>query len=364
MQKSGSVDTSTAGTSSITYTVNDAAGNSATATRTVIVSTSAVVDTTPPVITITGSQTVNLTVGDSYTDAGATATDETDGDLTSSISASGSVDTSTAGTSSITYTVNDAAGNSATATRTVIVSVGAISITDQDGNSYSLVTIGSQVWTTENAQTTSYNDGTPIPQVQDKSTFRNLTTGAWRYLVGDQAYGEERGKTYNIYALLGKHDDDPNTPNKTFAPSGFHVSTAQDWDDMLTYLANNGYNSDGTTGFSGGDIANNSLAKSIASDLYWTSGALGSNLSTNNTSGFNAFPHGQYSYTGNSRPDNGDNEDKNEWAQWWTTTPQDGPVNGVQYYKYRWIFSSLNKVWGHGESRYPNEAHLVRFVKD
>ncbi|MGY8793413.1 MAG: BspA family leucine-rich repeat surface protein, partial [Gammaproteobacteria bacterium] len=87
-------------------------------------------DTTPPVISITGSQTVNLTVGDSYTEAGATATDDTDGDITSSISTSGSVDTSAAGTSSITYTVSDAAGNSATATRTVVVKTPELIIAD------------------------------------------------------------------------------------------------------------------------------------------------------------------------------------------------------------------------------------------
>ena len=55
-------------------------------------------DTTPPVITLNGSSTIQLTVGDSWTDPGATATDETDGDITSSITVSGSVDTSTVGT--------------------------------------------------------------------------------------------------------------------------------------------------------------------------------------------------------------------------------------------------------------------------
>jgi hypothetical protein len=79
-------------------------------------------DTTPPVITIIGSSTINLTVGDSYTDAGATATDDIDGDLTSSISTSGTVDTSTASTYTITYSVSDSSGNSSSATRSVIVS--------------------------------------------------------------------------------------------------------------------------------------------------------------------------------------------------------------------------------------------------
>jgi surface protein len=83
------------------------------------------VDTTAPVITLIGSSAINLTIGDTYTDAGATASDDVDGNLTSSITTSGSVNTSTAGTYTISYSVSDAAGNTATVVqRTVIVSAG------------------------------------------------------------------------------------------------------------------------------------------------------------------------------------------------------------------------------------------------
>ena len=81
-------------------------------------------DTTAPTITLTGEATINLSVGDTYTDAGATASDDVDGDITSSVTTSGSVDTSTAGTYVITYSLTDAAGNTTTLTRTVIVSAG------------------------------------------------------------------------------------------------------------------------------------------------------------------------------------------------------------------------------------------------
>ena len=73
-----------------------------------------------PVITRTGPATINLTVGDSYTDAGATAADAIDGSVT--VTPSGTVDTSVAGTYTVTYNASDAAGNAATSvTRTVIV---------------------------------------------------------------------------------------------------------------------------------------------------------------------------------------------------------------------------------------------------
>ena len=84
-------------------------------------------DTTPPVITLNGSSTIQLTVGDSWTDPGATATDDTDGDITSSITVSGTVDTSTVGTYTLVYYVADAASNTASLTRTVVVNPAATS---------------------------------------------------------------------------------------------------------------------------------------------------------------------------------------------------------------------------------------------
>ncbi len=114
------VDTNAGGVYVVTYNVSDAAGNAATEiTRTVNV----IPDTTAPIITRIGAATINLELGASYTDQGATATDNIDGDLTSSIVVGGDVfDTNIVGAYVITYNVSDAAGNAATeATRTVNV---------------------------------------------------------------------------------------------------------------------------------------------------------------------------------------------------------------------------------------------------
>ena len=79
------------------------------------------VDTVKPVLTLKGDTNVTLTVGDTYIDEGATATDNKDGNITANISVDNPVDTATAGTYIITYTVSDEAGNEATETRTVTV---------------------------------------------------------------------------------------------------------------------------------------------------------------------------------------------------------------------------------------------------
>ncbi|MDX8389757.1 MAG: DUF5011 domain-containing protein [Mariprofundaceae bacterium] len=82
-----------------------------------------VVDTVAPAIILNGSATVSLNIGDSYADAGATASDDVDGDITANIAVGGdSVDTTIAGTYMVTYNVSDAAGNSASeVTRIVTV---------------------------------------------------------------------------------------------------------------------------------------------------------------------------------------------------------------------------------------------------
>ena len=76
-------------------------------------------DTTNPVITILGSNPATVTQNSTYTDAGATATDNVDG--TVNVTTSGTVNTATVGAYTITYSATDAAGNTATATRTVNV---------------------------------------------------------------------------------------------------------------------------------------------------------------------------------------------------------------------------------------------------
>ena len=109
---SGSVGAS-AGSYVLTYTASDRAGNTATATRTVIVS-----DTTPPAISLVGSASMRQTEGETFVDPGASATDIVDGSVP--VSASGTVG-ATAGTYEIQYSATDAAGNTGTALRTVVV---------------------------------------------------------------------------------------------------------------------------------------------------------------------------------------------------------------------------------------------------
>ena len=135
------------------------------------------------------------------------------------------------------------------------------------------VTIGTQIWQTTNLNVITYRDGTPIPEVTDPTAWANLTTGAWCYYNNDQVNGAIYGKLYNWYAVAGIHDTDPITPNKTLAPSGYHIPTDDEWTTITTYL--------GGEGVAGGKM------KSTGTSLWYSP-----NQDATNSSGFTGLPGG------------------------------------------------------------------------
>ena len=75
------VDTSVIGSYTVTYNVDDSNGNAATG----VIRTVNVTDTTAPVITLVGDAVVDLSVGDTYSESGATASDNYDGDISADV---------------------------------------------------------------------------------------------------------------------------------------------------------------------------------------------------------------------------------------------------------------------------------------
>jgi len=98
-------------------------------------------------------------------------------------------------------------------------------ITDKDGNVYTSVTIGTQVWMVENLKTTKYSDGTSIPLVTDNEEWANLTTPGYCWYDNDISYKNPYGALYNAYAVrTGK-----------LCPTGWHVPTDTEWATLLNH---------------------------------------------------------------------------------------------------------------------------------
>ena len=187
------VDSNTIGSYTVTYTVNDASGNQATAVRTVIVE-----DSTPPTITLIGSNPASVEVGNSYSDAGATATDAYDGDITSSITTTSNVNINTVGSYTVTYTVTDSSSNSATATRTVnVVDTTAPVITLSGANPVD-VDLGT-TYNDAGATATDANDGDLTASITVSSNVDTNTVGTYTvtYTVSDAA-GNQATETRTV----------------------------------------------------------------------------------------------------------------------------------------------------------------------
>lgn len=142
-------------------------------------------------------------------------------------------------------------------------------VTDADGNTYDVVKIGEQVWMKSNLRTTHYADGTEIERT---TTCKEKEPRYYK--------DEETGEVYyNGYAA-----------NLKICPSGWHVSSTDDWTKLEDYLVRAGR-------YSCGKIET-SIAKSLASTEGWDNHndsecAIGYNpRTTNNSTGFSALPVG------------------------------------------------------------------------
>jgi uncharacterized protein (TIGR02145 family) len=154
-------------------------------------------------------------------------------------------------------------------------------IDDVSGYTYNLVQIGEQVWTKENLKTTKYRNG-DIIGTTDPLTL-NISNDAspkyqWAY-SGDELMVYNYGRLYTWYAAVD---------NRNICPTGWHVSSDEDWTVLTNYLKNNGYSFEGN----GDDVA-----MSLASKYTWfenitIGGNVGNDPASNNSTGFSATAGG------------------------------------------------------------------------
>ncbi len=104
---------------------------------------------------------------------------------------------------------------------------GTPTVTDIDGNVYNTVQIGTQCWMAENLKTTTYNNGTLIPNVTNGNEWYNLTTGAYVWYDNDISWKDQYGALYNWFTV-----NDSNG----LCPSGWHVPTSNKWTVLENFI--------------------------------------------------------------------------------------------------------------------------------
>ncbi|MBR0305028.1 MAG: fibrobacter succinogenes major paralogous domain-containing protein, partial [Bacteroidales bacterium] len=157
---------------------------------------------------------------------------------------------------------------------------------DIDGNTYNTVWIGNQCWMKENLRTTKYADGTSIALGSIMSTI----TANRYYPNNDPSNVSTYGYLYNWKAVMRNSSSSSMNPSgvQGICPTGWHVPSDAEWTQLTDYVgAQSQYQCNGSS---------TNIAKALASTTGWETSsntcAVGNNQSSNNVTGFNAFPAG------------------------------------------------------------------------
>ena len=228
-----------------------------------------------------------------------------------------------------------------------------ICIDSRDYKIYKTVTIGEQTWMAENM---AY-----LPSVSLS------TDGSWTepyyYVYGYEGTNIAAAKATDNYKMYGvlynwvaamAGATDSNTSSgrvQGICPEGWHLPSDAEWTQLATYLADNGYNYDGTTG--GGHTK---VAKALASIYGWNEssaeGAVGNTdfPEYRNKSRFSALPGG---YCSPNTPF----KNLGICGYWWSTTESNTEfvyIRRILYNMEQVMQGTGNKICGFS----------VRCVKD
>ncbi len=184
------------------------------------------------------------------------------------------------------YAVNEsgeALGNERNFVTTIHTETG--NVTDIDGNTYRTVQLWDLWWMAEDLKVTHYNDGTPIPKVEDDAEWSNLAAPGYCWYDNDSANNSGTyGAIYNWYAVeTGK-----------LCPSGWNVPLDEEWTSLTDRL--------GGLEYAGGRLKEEGTA-------HWNE----PNTGATDLAGFTALPGGM-------RRDFGTFDGLGGRAWWWTSS--------------------------------------------
>jgi len=168
-----------------------------------------------------------------------------------------------------------------TTTGTIVNSLGSV---EYFGETYHLVSIGTQIWFSENLRTTKFNDGTEIPNISTTANWLSATTPAYCSYnnTSNVNFIKENGYLYNRYVAFS---------TKNVCPVDYRVATYDDWEQLKTTV---------------GDNFDNLIETGTTHWIFTTANA-------NNKYGFTALPSGMMYKDGSFVA-------QGTYTQWWTGT--------------------------------------------
>ncbi|MBT3383512.1 MAG: hypothetical protein HN778_18945 [Prolixibacteraceae bacterium] len=166
------------------------------------------------------------------------------------------------------------------------------SVTDYDGNTYGLVTIGTQIWISSNLKSTHYSNGSTITGVYD---YDNNASNADIY-----------GKLYTWDATMNGTSSSTASPSgvQGVCPTGFHLPSQNEWQTLKDYVSDH-YEV-------GGGLIGQKLKE--AGTAHWET------ANGNNETGFNAVGAGEMHIVGGEPAFQGIKETTSFWSATHYTT--------------------------------------------
>ncbi len=209
-------------------------------------------------------------------------------------------------------------------------------MTDQEGNVYKTIVIGTQEWMAENLNTSIYRNGDAISTgLSDADWLNTYNTqqGAWAYYNNDASYACPYGKLYNWYACIDA---------RQVCPVGWHVPTDSEWATMITFLMA----TDGGTNSTPVGVKMKTIGTIEAATGLWFS----PNTGASNSSGFSGTPGGR-------RFIDGVYYSFGSYGYWWSASELD-----TDRAWSRFLYSNDDSVYGTSSSK--SSGVSVRCLRD
>lgn len=162
-------------------------------------------------------------------------------------------------------------------------------VMDIDGNIYTAITIGSQVWMAENLQTTRFANGETVTKLSINSQWSNSSVPAYCYYTNSVANSSVYGALYNWQVV---------SDSRKIAPTGWHIPSKEEWETLFEFLG-------------GINVAAGKLKET--GTVHWAN----PNSGATNEVGFSALPGGY-------RQSNGSFIGLGNIGSWWSADQSSG----------------------------------------